>query len=131
MRETDEAIATYARVVAAADAQPEIYRRIPDDILLALTGWAEGLQQRHQVRLAGDAARKRADADVGRRFARVSHVAHDTAGGTGLQVRYLGIDRDVGLAVVGVRGDEATYAHNLKSASNCRPMLLEVFRAAY
>jgi len=65
VRETDEAIATYARAVAAADAQPEIYRLIPDDILLSLTGWAEGLQQRHQARLAGDAARKRADADVG------------------------------------------------------------------
>ena len=64
VRETDEAIATYARAVAAADAQPEIYRLIPDDILLALTGWAEGLQQRHQARLAGDAARKRADAGV-------------------------------------------------------------------
>ncbi len=64
VRETDEAIATYARAVAAADAWPEIYRRIPDDILLALTGWAEGLQQRHQARLSGDAARKRADAGV-------------------------------------------------------------------
>jgi signal transduction histidine kinase len=64
VRETDEAIATYARAVAAADARPEIYRLIPDDILLALTGWAEGLQQRHQARLAGDAARKRADAGV-------------------------------------------------------------------
>ena len=64
VRETNEAIATYARAVAAADAWPEIYRRIPDDILLALTGWAEGLQQRHQARLSGDAARKRADAGV-------------------------------------------------------------------
>ena len=32
---------------AAADAWPEIYRLVPDDILLSLTGWAEGLQQRH------------------------------------------------------------------------------------
>jgi len=64
VRETDEAIATYARAVAAADTQPEIYRQIPDDILLALTGWAEGLQQRHQARLAGDATHKRADPGV-------------------------------------------------------------------
>ena len=61
VRETGEAIATYARAVAAADARPEIYRQIPDDILLALTGWAEGLQQRHQSGPAGDATRKRAD----------------------------------------------------------------------
>ena len=59
VRETDEAIATYARAVAAADARPDLYRLIPDDILLSLTGWAEGLQLRHQVRLAGDSARKR------------------------------------------------------------------------
>jgi signal transduction histidine kinase len=62
VRETDEAIATYARAVAAADARPDLYRLIPDDILLSLTGWAEGLQLRHQVRLTGDAARKRAAA---------------------------------------------------------------------
>jgi signal transduction histidine kinase len=60
VRETDEAIATYARAVAAADARPELYQLIPDDILLSLTGWAEGLQLRHQARLTGDAARKRA-----------------------------------------------------------------------
>jgi signal transduction histidine kinase len=52
VHETDEAIATYARAIAAADAQPEIYRLIPDDILLSLTGWAEGLQQRHLNRRA-------------------------------------------------------------------------------
>jgi signal transduction histidine kinase len=65
VRETDEAIASYARAVAAADAQPDLYRLIPDDILLALTGWAEGLQLRHQTRLTGDAARKRAAAVIG------------------------------------------------------------------
>jgi signal transduction histidine kinase len=64
VRETDEAIATYARAVAAADARPDLYRLIPDDILLSLTGWADGLQQRHQARLAGDSARKRAAATI-------------------------------------------------------------------
>jgi signal transduction histidine kinase len=57
VRETDEAIETYARAVAAADARPEISRLIPDDILLSLTGWAEGLQQRHQAKTARAAAR--------------------------------------------------------------------------
>lgn len=52
VHETDEAIATYARAIAAADEHPEIYRLIPDDILLSLTGWAEGLQQRHLARRA-------------------------------------------------------------------------------
>jgi signal transduction histidine kinase len=52
VHETDEAIATYARAIAAADAHPEIYRLIPDDILLSLAGWAEGLQQRHLARRA-------------------------------------------------------------------------------
>jgi signal transduction histidine kinase len=64
VRETDEAIATYARAVAAADARPDLYQLIPDDILLSLTGWAEGLQLRHQARLTGDAARKRADSAI-------------------------------------------------------------------
>jgi signal transduction histidine kinase len=58
VHETGEAIATYARAIAAADARPEIYRLIPDDILLSLTGWAEGLQQRHLNRRAALAARK-------------------------------------------------------------------------
>jgi len=52
VHETDEAIATYARAIAAADAWPEMYRLIPDDILLSLTGWAEGLQQRHLTKVA-------------------------------------------------------------------------------
>jgi len=52
VHETDEAIATYARAITAADEHPEIYRLIPDDILLSLTGWAEGLQQRHLTRRA-------------------------------------------------------------------------------
>jgi signal transduction histidine kinase len=52
VHETDEAIATYARAIAAADERPEIYRLIPDDILLSLTGWAGGLQQRHLARRA-------------------------------------------------------------------------------
>ena len=56
VHETDEAIATYARAIAAADQHPEIYRLIPDDILLSLTGWAQGLQQRHLTRRT--AARK-------------------------------------------------------------------------
>ena len=63
VRETEEAIATYARAVAAADARPDLYRLIPDDILLSLTGWAEGLQLRHQVGLTGDASRDRGMSD--------------------------------------------------------------------
>jgi len=58
VHETDEAIATYARAIAAADAWPEVYRLVPDDILLSLTGWAEGLQQRHLNRRTATAARK-------------------------------------------------------------------------
>jgi signal transduction histidine kinase len=57
VHETDEAIATYARAIAAADEHPEIYRLIPDDILLSLTGWAEGLQQRHAAHQAAAARR--------------------------------------------------------------------------
>ena len=58
VRETEEAIETYSRAVAAADARPEVYRLIPDDILLALTGWASALQQRHQSRRSSDSVRK-------------------------------------------------------------------------
>ena len=58
VRETEEAIETYSRAVATADARPEVYRLIPDDILLALTGWAGALQQRHQSRLSAATVRK-------------------------------------------------------------------------
>ncbi len=50
--EVEEAIETYARAVASADAHPEVYRLVPDDVLLSLTGWAEALQQRHSDQLA-------------------------------------------------------------------------------
>jgi signal transduction histidine kinase len=79
VHETDEAIATYARAVAAADAQPDLYRQIPDDILLALTGWAEGLQQRHQTRLAGDATRKRGDGEVSEDLAAAREIVSGQA----------------------------------------------------
>jgi signal transduction histidine kinase len=48
VRESEEAIEAYAKAVATADAHPEIYRLIPDDVLLALSLWAEALQRRHR-----------------------------------------------------------------------------------
>ena len=66
VRETEEAIETYAQAVAAADARPEVYRLIPDDILLSLTGWAEALQQRYQGKLAAKAANAAEDLALAR-----------------------------------------------------------------
>ena len=63
VRETEEAMETYARAVTAADVHPEVYRLIPDDILLALTGWAGALQQRHLAALVGQ-VEARATADL-------------------------------------------------------------------
>jgi signal transduction histidine kinase len=65
VRETEEAIETYTRAVAAADARPEVYRFIADDILLSLTGWAGALQQRYQSRPSANALRKPGTAPTG------------------------------------------------------------------
>jgi signal transduction histidine kinase len=53
VREVAEAIETYTRGIAACDAHPEVYRLVPDDVLLLLTGWAGALQQRHENDLMG------------------------------------------------------------------------------
>ncbi len=66
VREIEEAIETCARGIAAADAHPDVYRLIPDDMLLLLTAWAGALQQRHRNQRASQAGISPADDDLAR-----------------------------------------------------------------